>query len=72
MIHKNWQAGVILVSLLGIGCSHQETIDKDKMRSRLRSAMSFNAETDMFVEYLRQGRATRHYAQEHAAYLEES
>jgi hypothetical protein len=26
----------------------------------------------MFVDYLRQGRATRHYTQEHAAYLEEA
>jgi hypothetical protein len=72
MTRKKWQAGVILFSLLAAGCSHRNTIDKDEMRSRLRSALSFTAETDMFVDYLRQGRATRHYAQEHAAYLEEA
>jgi hypothetical protein len=72
MIHKNWQAGVILASLLAAGCSRQKTIDKDQMRSHLRSALSFNAETDLYVDYVRQGRATRHYAQEHAAYLEEA
>jgi hypothetical protein len=72
MIHKNWQAGVILASLLAAGCSRQKTIDKDQMRCHLRSALSFTAESDMFVEYVQQGRATRHYAQEHAAYLEEA
>jgi hypothetical protein len=72
MIHKNWQAGLILASLLAAGCSRQKTIDKNQMRSHLRSALAFTAESDMFVDYVQQGRATRHYAQEHAAYLEEA
>ena len=39
--------------------------------SEIRAAISFTAEFDMFVEYVRQGHATRRYAKEHATYLDD-
>ena len=52
-----------------LGCARQKTIDQERLRSEIRAAISFTAELDMFVEYVRQGHATRRYAREHAAYL---
>ena len=65
-----------LAALLAVvavaGCSRKRTIGRDEVRSEIRSAISFVAESEMFVDYIRQGHATRHYAEEHAAYLEDA
>jgi hypothetical protein len=70
------QAVVLLVVALAssamLGCARQKTIDQERLRSEIRAAISFTAEFDMFVEYVRQGHATRRYAREHAAYLEDA
>lgn len=52
-------------------CSRHKTLTKDELRSELTSAKSLAAETEMFLDYVRQNRATRHYAQGHIEYLTE-
>ena len=50
-------------------CSHQKPISRDELKSKLRSASSIAAETTAFVDYVRQQRATEHYAKGHLEYL---
>jgi hypothetical protein len=52
-------------------CSRKKTISRDELRSEIKSAYSFVAESEMFIDYIRQGHATRHYTQAHATYLKE-
>ncbi len=52
-------------------CSRHKTLTKDELRSELISAKSLAAETEMFLDYVRQNRATRNYAQGHIEYLTE-
>lgn len=67
------QTAVILALLLSAealtNCSRKKTLRPDELRSEIRSAYSFVAEAEMFVDYIRQGQATRHYAVGHATYL---
>jgi hypothetical protein len=60
----------LLISALLPGCSHRKKISKQEVQSELRSVTSLVAETQTFLGYLRQGRATRNFAQAHATYLE--
>src|SRR5437764_9640603 len=52
-------------------CSRQKTLTTDEVRSQLLSARSLAAETEMFLDYVRANRATKHYAQGHIEYLTE-
>lgn len=63
---------IALASIALTACSRNKIIDQDRLRSEIRSAISFTAEFDMFVEYARQGHATRRYARQHAAYLDDA
>src|SRR6266536_2872559 len=54
------------------GCSRKKSIDRDQVRSEIRSARSFAAESEMFIDFVLQGHATRRYAEEHSAYLEDA
>jgi len=52
------------------GCSyHPKTASRDELHSQITSAESFAAEGEMFVDYMRQGRATRHFADGHLEFL---
>jgi hypothetical protein len=51
-------------------CSHNKTVGPDELRSQIRSANSFVAESELFIDYIRQGHAPHHYIEGHAAYLE--
>jgi hypothetical protein len=69
------QTIVILALLLAAAltsCSRKKTLGPDDLRSEIRSAHSFVAESEMFIGYIRQGRATRHYAEGHATYLKDA
>lgn len=62
-----------LVSSLALaGCSRRKTIDRNEARSEIRSALSFAAESEIFIDFVRRGQATRQYAEGHAAYLEDA
>jgi len=50
-------------------CSGQKRISRDELQSKLRSAASLAAETSTFLDYVRQNRATHHYAEGHIQYL---
>jgi uncharacterized lipoprotein len=66
-----------LVNLLGIvsvlalalcsACSEPKSPTRDDLRSALRSADSYAAEIEMFIDYVQQGRATKQFAFNHAA-----
>jgi hypothetical protein len=72
----NRQTIIILALLLAAAaltsCSRKKTLGPDELRSEIRSAHSFVAESKMFIDYIRQGRATRHYAEGHATYLKDA
>ena len=57
--------------LLVDACSHQKTLDKQDLLSEVTSAESLAAESQMFVEYALQHRATKHFAKGHVEYLAE-
>ncbi|MGI9075587.1 MAG: hypothetical protein ACR2JB_30630 [Bryobacteraceae bacterium] len=72
----NRQTIFILALLLAAAaltsCSRKKTLGRDELRSEIRSAYSFVAESEMFIDYIRQGHATRHYAEGHATYLKDA
>ena len=60
----------VLGSILTLSaCSRHKTLTRDELRSEIFSAKSLAAETEIFVDYVRQKRATKHYAQGHIEYL---
>jgi hypothetical protein len=62
----------VLGSILALSaCSRHKTLTRDELRSQIFSAKSLAAETEIFVDYVRQKRATKHYAQGHLEYLAE-
>jgi hypothetical protein len=65
----------LLLCAIGIGCtsacSGAKTIDRDRARSEIRSALSLASETETFLEFVLQRRVMRHYAEAHTAYLQE-
>jgi hypothetical protein len=54
------------------GCSNKKAISRDEVRSEIGLAVSIVAESELFVDYLRQGSSTRTYAEQHASYLEDA
>jgi hypothetical protein len=52
-------------------CSRHKTLTTEELRSDLISAKSLAAETEMFLDYVHQNRATKYYAQGHIEYLTE-
>src|SRR5205809_1683729 len=66
------ELGVALsLTVVLCSCSHRQRIATEELRSELFSAKSLSAETEMFLGYVRQHRATKHFAQGHLAYLAE-
>ena len=66
----------VLIPLLGAavlaGCSRTSTLTREEARSHGRSTLSLTAETEMFIDYVRQGQGTRHYIEGEANYLQEA
>lgn len=52
-------------------CSRHKTLTRDDLRFEIVSAKSLATETEMFLDYVGQKRATKHYAQGHIDYLAE-
>lgn len=59
-------------ALVLVGCSRQKTIDADELRSDLSAAISLASETETFIDYVAQHRATGNYATGQIAYLAET
>src|SRR5437764_3858561 len=60
---------LFLILLLAAACSQKKTITKEQLRSQLTSAASLAAEAETFIDYVRQNRLTRNYAEGHMEYL---
>ena len=71
-IRQSTTALVLLLAAALASCSRKKTISRDDARSEVKSAISLVSESALFVDYVRQGRSTRHYADGHAAYLEDA
>jgi hypothetical protein len=72
MWHRRNALAVLLLSSAVAaltGCGKRKTIGRDNARSEIRSALSLAAESHMFIDYIRSGRATHHYAAAQTAYL---
>jgi hypothetical protein len=64
-----------VLALAGIslpGCSRKKSIGRDEIRSEIRSARSFAAESELFIDFVLQGHSTRRYAEGHSVYLEQA
>ena len=60
----------VLLLLVCTGRSRKKTLTSDELKSQLTRAISFASEEEMFVDYIRAGRATSNFAEQHAAYLD--
>jgi hypothetical protein len=58
-----------ILAALGTSCSHQKTLSVEDLRSNVTEAISLSAESETFIDYVSQGRATRFYAEGHLEYL---
>ena len=58
-----------LAVLLSGGCAHRKSIGYDEARSDLRAVHSLAAESELFIDFVLQGHATRRYAEEQTNYL---
>jgi hypothetical protein len=71
--HQMLFIAVLLLATAALaGCFNRPTMSREEARSEIRSAVSLTAESELFVEFVRGGHATRHYAEGHAAYLKDS
>ena len=59
----------VLLLLVCTDCSRKKTLTSEDLKSQLTSAISFASEEEMFVDYIRAGRSTSNFAEQHAAYL---
>ena len=64
-------ASFVLLLALVCGCSHQKTLSHEELRSEAKKAVSYAAETELFVDFIRQQHSTTHYAEGHPTYLEQ-
>ena len=62
---------VAFIAMSSAGCSQKKSMGLEEIRSQIRSALSAAAESEMLIDFVLQGRATRSYAEGHAAYLED-
>lgn len=73
--HLKWCMRLFAACLLllgfACGCSHQKTLSRDELRSNIKKAISYAAETELFVDFVRQQHSTTHYAEAHPSYLAE-
>ena len=75
MLRKRPSISLAVLALAAVvlaGCSGDKSINRDQAESEIRSAHSFAAESELFLEFVLQGQAPQHYAEDHTAYLEEA
>jgi hypothetical protein len=61
--------GLLAAAFVLSSCSRQKNATRDDLRSDLTAATSLATETQSFLDYVLQGRCTRHYAEGHLSYL---
>ena len=61
---------VVLLAFFALcACSSHKVLSKEDLRSQLFSANSYSSEVEMFIDYVRQGHATKTFAEAHALQL---
>lgn len=60
---------VLLVFFALCACSSHKILTPDDLRSELMSANSYASEVEMFIDYVRKGQATKHFAEAHVLQL---
>ena len=65
----NRRAFVAAVLAASLSACSSPTPDRDQALSMTRSAISFTAESELFIDAIRQQRTTRRYAEGHLEYL---
>ena len=69
-----WLRSVATILLLTVaalgGCSRQNTLTSDDIRSEVLAVTSFTSQIEMFIDFVRQGRATKLFVQGHTKQLE--
>lgn len=63
---------LILFLCMAAGCSRQHVLNRERARSELRVADSFASEFQMFLDFVREGRSTRPYAEGYLEYLQDA
>jgi hypothetical protein len=61
--------GIALAAALLSGCSRSAPIGSDRLRSEIRAARSYAAESDLLLDLVLRQTLTPRFAAEHAAYL---
>lgn len=64
-------AALGLIATVLSSCSSQKTITTDQFDSDLRTALSLCAESQLFVEYVQEGKSTDAFRRGHVEYLEQ-
>jgi type IV pilus biogenesis protein CpaD/CtpE len=59
----------VAIAILLCGCSRQKIVSPDDLRSDLTAAISLASETETFIDYVGQQRATSNFTEGHLAYL---
>lgn len=73
-----YRGNPVLIAALAVsvaalaGCSNGKALNREDAHSEVRSAISFAAEAQLFVQFVRSGKSTRGYSQGHAAYLQDA
>ena len=69
-----WPRSVATILLLVLaalcGCSRQNTLTSNDIRSEVLAITSFASEIEMFIDFVRQGRATKVFVRGHTKLLE--
>jgi len=67
-VHKTTLLVCLALAALA-SCSHDRPLSRDELQSKLISAESLASETNTFLQFVRQGRATDPYSNGHIEYL---
>ncbi len=59
----------LLLAVLLAGCSHNQSIDPEELKSAATELTSIAAEAELFANFVAQGHATNAYAKGHPEYL---
>jgi hypothetical protein len=60
--------GVVMLAVHLVGCT-SSSVDDEQARSRIKSALSLSAETNLFIQQLQSHRLTRQFTGGHKLYL---
>lgn len=69
MINSLQLLAILLIAVTMTSCSRQKTVTSEELRSTLKQAASLASESEAFIDYVLQKRATENYARGHLQFL---